>query len=83
MESVVISYFMGSAPVVFSFIVGNVDQRSNNYQRSTSQSQCPVDNLQFMYLMQTSSDLGSLALFVTKFKCKQDSDSEGFDKSRQ
>ena len=33
-----------------------------------------------MYLMRTSSKLGSLALFVTKFKCKQDSDSVGFNK---
>ena len=30
--------------------------------------------------MRTSSKLGSLALFATKFKCKQNSDSVGFDK---
>ena len=42
------------------------------HQRCTSQSKCPVDNLQFMYLMRTSSKLGNLVLFVTKFKCKQD-----------
>ena len=67
---------MGNAPgtVVFSFIVGTVDQDR------TSQSKCPVDNLQFMYLMRTSSRLGSLTLFVTKFKCKQYSASVRFDK---
>ena len=66
--------FMGSAPVIFSFIIGTVDQDR------TSQSKCPVDNLQFMYLMRTSSKLSSSALFVTKFKCKQYSASVGFDK---
>ena len=38
------------------------------HQHSTSLSKCPVDNLQFMYLMRTSSKLGSLALSAQLIK---------------